>query len=164
MLEVIRAYIQQEPVAAIGFAMTWLATGVMAIIRYVKTRYHRKERIAELLSEANILAKQTMFRYTKLFGIMDREIAENAKHNREPTANYMEVREEYYSRRENVSKLEARISGIDVNNPIHKNLLAALAARSDAKLGLATSEEFMQLGADFPTAGENFQPRRKKRK
>ena len=135
-----------EPIATIGFAVTWAASIVIFILSVFQRRQLRKEKVVDLIAEARVLTDQTKANLRRLEWECRRAMASKKSEMDKPT---VEKYESIVSKCEiNTAGLDTVLTGLDgfdIHDKSHKNLLAAKQHKDEAYRRLSRANETVEF-------------------
>ena len=135
-----------EPIASIGFAVTW--AGSIAI--FIRSVFHngqlRKEKVVDLIAEARVLTDQTKANLRRLQWGTQKALASKKLEMDKSTVEKFE--NNVNTCETNIASLDAvleTLDGFDIHNKSHKNLLAAKQKKDEAYRKLIAANETVEL-------------------
>lgn len=146
MIDALTAAASGEPIATIGFVLTWIGGGIAVITRVVRGRQARKEQIADTISDAQMICLQASSRMIEIQFQIDRVIQRHgvnmSQENNEQFSHFKEATESHL---EGMSALLEELDQFNAFNSSHKNLIAAKSLKSRATGGITGGSEMLHL-------------------
>ena len=135
-----------EPIATIGFAVTWAGSIVIFILSVFHRGQIRKEKVVDLIAEARVLTDQTKGNLLRLQWECRRAMVSMKSKMDKPTVEkYERIVSKSEIDRAGLDTVLMSLDGFDIHDKSHKNLLAAKQKKDEAYRRLISANETVEL-------------------